>query len=218
MILDAYQPQPQLAAEGPLLTPLTFSASSEKSLRSVLSDFSEYLRLNPKTSLPDLAYSLQTRRSTLAHRVAITALQVEDARFQIEAIASGEIESTMGTRQLAKASPKILGVFTGQGSQWPRMGAKLLQVSPYVAKRLSELDQALSELPVDNCPTWTLRDMIVADPESSRMAEAAISQPLCTAIQIVLVDLLRLAGVTLHAVVGHSSGLSTVRSLDFAGY
>ncbi|KAF2175886.1 polyketide synthase PksB [Zopfia rhizophila CBS 207.26] len=206
VILDAYEPRPRPTAEGPLLTPLTFSASSETSLRSMLSDYSEYLRSTQQRSLHDLAYSLQTRRSTLAYRVAITASLVEDACSQIDAIASGEIDSSVGTRQLAKVSPKILGVFTGQGSQWPRMGARLLQVSPYVAKRLSELDRALSESPAGERPTWTLREMILADAGSSRMAEAAISQPLCTAIQIVLVDLIRLAGVTLHAVVGHSSG------------
>ncbi|KLU90395.1 hypothetical protein MAPG_10249 [Magnaporthiopsis poae ATCC 64411] len=38
------------------------------------------------------------------------------------------------------------------------------------------------------------------------MGEAAISQPLCTALQIVLVDMLGFAGIKLYSVVGHSSG------------
>jgi acyl transferase domain-containing protein len=41
---------------------------------------------------------------------------------------------------------------------------------------------------------------------SSDIMGAALSQPLCTAIQIVQVDLIRAAGVELTAVVGHSSG------------
>jgi hybrid polyketide synthase/nonribosomal peptide synthetase ACE1 len=179
----------------------------------MLLDYSGYLRSSQQISLHDVAYSLQSRRSTLAHRVAITASDVKDACYQIDAIASGETDSTLGTRQLSKTSPKILGVFTGQGSQWPRMGAKLLEVSPFVDNRLSELDRVISELPAGERPTWTLREMILADAGSSRIGEAAVSQPLCTAIQIVLVDLLRLAGVTLHAVVGHSSGSSTALHL-----
>lgn len=37
-------------------------------------------------------------------------------------------------------------------------------------------------------------------------SEALISQPLCTAVQIVLVDMLNLAGIKFNSVVGHSSG------------
>ncbi|EFR01671.1 lovastatin nonaketide synthase [Nannizzia gypsea CBS 118893] len=205
-ILEAYEPKPTLAVEGPLFTPLTFSASSEVSLRSLLSSYDKYLRSNQQESLHDLAYSLQSRRSTLPYRVAIAALTTEDARSQIDAIVSGEKESSMGVRHSSKTSPKILGVFTGQGAQWPRMGARLLEGSSYVARRFAELDQALSELPPDVRPAWTLQEMVLADINSSRVSEAEISQPLCTAVQIVLVDLLRLAGITLHAVVGHSSG------------
>lgn len=47
---------------------------------------------------------------------------------------------------------------------------------------------------------------ILADTTSSRIGEAVISQPLCTAVQIVLINLLRSAGVRFKAVVGHSSG------------
>ncbi|KAI0856844.1 hypothetical protein F4860DRAFT_528733 [Xylaria cubensis] len=105
-----------------------------------------------------------------------------------------------------RRSYKILGVITGQGSQWARMGAELLEKSPFVARRLAELDQALAQLPPTDRPSWTLREMILADAKSSRMTEAAISQPLCTAVQVVLVDLLQLNGISVHAAVGHSSG------------
>ena len=172
----------------------------------MLSSYSAYLKATEKKSLHDIAYTLQSRRSTLAYRAAITASTKEDAWTQIDAIESGEQDSTAGVRQLTKASPKVLGVFTGQGAQWPRMGAKLLEESPFAAQRLAELDQALAELPVGDRPSWTLREMILADAESSRMAEAAISQPICTAVQVVLVDLLHAAGVKLNAIIGHSSG------------
>ncbi|KAG5806456.1 hypothetical protein H9Q71_008972 [Fusarium xylarioides] len=205
-IIEAYEPRTADSVPGPLFSPLTFSASSEPSLRSLLSSYSEYLKSNPDLSLKDLAYTLQTRRSTLAYRVAITASSTEDTYAQLDAIENGEQASTVGVRQVSKASPKIMGVFTGQGAQWPRMGAKLIEESAFASKRLSELDEALSSLPKDDRPSWTLREMILADSKSSRIAEAAISQPLCTAVQVVLVDLLRQAGVELSGVVGHSSG------------
>ncbi|KAF5987967.1 putative polyketide synthase [Fusarium bulbicola] len=205
-IIESYEPGTTNSTPGLLFSPLTFSASSESSLRSLLSSYSDYLKSNPELPLKDLAYTLQTRRSTLAYRVAITASDVEDVYTQLDAIENGEQSSTIGVRQVTKASPKIMGIFTGQGAQWPRMGARLIEESAFASQRLSELDEALSSLPKDDRPSWTLREMILADSKASRIAEAAISQPLCTAVQVVLVDLLRQAGVELSGVVGHSSG------------
>lgn len=42
--------------------------------------------------------------------------------------------------------------------------------------------------------------------DGDRIGEPELSQPLCTAIQIALVELLRSFGISPIAVVGHSSG------------
>ncbi|KAK2763665.1 hybrid nrps pks [Colletotrichum kahawae] len=49
-------------------------------------------------------------------------------------------------------------------------------------------------------------DELLADATRSRVHLAAFSQPLCTAVQVVLVDILRASGVDFSAVIGHSSG------------
>ncbi|KAI0019847.1 hypothetical protein F4780DRAFT_745161 [Xylariomycetidae sp. FL0641] len=69
---------------------------------------------------------------------------------------------------------------------------------------IRRLDTILHECP--DPPSWTLEEQILAEQRVSRMHEAAISQPTCTAVQIGLVDLLRTVRVELHAVIGHSSG------------
>ena len=51
-----------------------------------------------------------------------------------------------------------------------------------------------------------LIDELLQPQESSRLREAELSQPLCTAVQIALVNLLRTWNVSPAAVVGHSSG------------
>ncbi|TWU75743.1 putative nrps-t1pks biosynthetic cluster [Metarhizium rileyi] len=205
-IIESYEPPSTTPSQASTpLTPLTFSASSESSLRSILSQYAEYIRSGHTHTLHELSYCLQTRRSTLPFRVAFSARSLDDAAQHLDSLLSEERESTIGIRQVTRKSHKIMGVFTGQGAQWARMGAKLVEASPYVAERLSQLDEALrAEFIV--APSWTLRGMILADTETSRVKEAEISQPLCTAIQIVLVDLLRFAGIELKAVVGHSSG------------
>ncbi|KFX86370.1 hypothetical protein O988_09621, partial [Pseudogymnoascus sp. VKM F-3808] len=55
-------------------------------------------------------------------------------------------------------------------------------------------------------PTWALKEELMAEESQSRLAEAALSQPLCTAVQIAMVDLAIAAGIKFSAVVGHSSG------------
>lgn len=117
--------------------------------------------------------------------------------------------TTIGIRASPKpatAAPRILGVFTGQGAQWAAMGAELIRSSEFVRGRLQDLEESLANLPPSDCPEWRLQDEVLANSDVSRIAEAALSQPLCTAIQVILVDLLQTAGITFSAVVGHSSG------------
>jgi len=119
-------------------------------------------------------------------------------------ISAPDWDSTAVTR--AGGQARILGIFTGQGAQWPGMGKELIESAGFVQERLESLDRALTALPPADRPTWSLRAELVADKSNSRLHTAALSQPLCTALQIILIDLLRAAGVTFSAVVGHSSG------------
>jgi hybrid polyketide synthase/nonribosomal peptide synthetase ACE1 len=86
------------------------------------------------------------------------------------------------------------------------MGADLIASSAVARDTINRLDKRLSQLPASDVPQWTLLEMLESDAESSRIGEAEISQPICTAIQILQVDILRAAGVKFSAIVGHSSG------------
>lgn len=110
----------------------------------------------------------------------------------------------MGTRVNPKSPREILGVFTGQGAQWATMGRELVLASHFAEAAIDDLERSLADLP--DGPEWSLKAEILASKEESRVAEGVISQPLCTAIQIMLIELLREAGIRFSAVVGHSSG------------
>ncbi|KAH9887118.1 hypothetical protein F4778DRAFT_786418 [Xylariomycetidae sp. FL2044] len=209
-IIESYEPESvQRPSSGPSFSPVTVSAASEKSLRELLALYSSYIKANPKVSLRDFAYTLQERRSTLAYRIAIPASTTEEVVQRIDTIlrdGDGAEASALRTRHFPVASPRLLGVFTGQGAQWPRMGARLVELSPFAARRLEEFDAVLASLPAEHRPGWTMGKELLANASSSRVHEATISQPLCTAVQVLIVDLLNAAGIKLHAVVGHSSG------------
>lgn len=208
-IIEGYElpPTQQYMAKAKSFTPLTISASTPSALRSMLSDLQGYLANNEGANIRDISHTLQDRRSTFAFRKTIASSTPADAINRIESVlASPPGEDGLNLRYSDIAKPRILGVFTGQGAQWPRMGARLIEESPFAARRLKELDQALSTLPEDDRPSWKLTDELLAEASASRLSQAAISQPLCTAVQIVLVDLMKAADIQLGAVVGHSSG------------
>ncbi|KAK7981308.1 hypothetical protein PG988_003546 [Apiospora saccharicola] len=216
-ILEEYRPSTStpaaleaLEASEPLsspFTPFVFSAVSEASLVAQLQAYSEYLGATPDVNPVDLAWTLQARRSQLPFKVAFSAATIDELRTKIDAKLAPLKQNpgvAVGTRANIKGEAHVLGVFTGQGAQWPSMGAELIRTFPWVRRRVEQLEASLNTLP--DRPEWSLVEEMVKGDDTSRIAEAALSQPLCTAIQVVLVDLLKAAGVTFSAVVGHSSG------------
>lgn len=55
-------------------------------------------------------------------------------------------------------------------------------------------------------PLTSFIEILLAPAETSKIGEVSFSQPICTAIQIAIIDLLREWGVKPEATIGHSSG------------
>lgn len=198
---ESAEPEP---ASPETMIPLVFSAESLKSLIALLESTLLFLDKNPRVHLPSLAYTLSTRRSALSLRLPIYAASADQLRQKSQEKLGSDSNTSHSVAALS-TPPSILGIFTGQGAQWAAMGAKLFSANPLARDTLDRLDASLAALPLYHRPNWTLAEVLSPDSKYS-VAEAAISQPICTAVQIVLVDLLRTAGVKLKAVVGHSSG------------
>ncbi|KAJ6159879.1 hypothetical protein N7497_004416 [Penicillium chrysogenum] len=210
-ILESYEDMRGVHAEpgeqtSTVTTPFVFSAQSERTLVSILQNFSEYLKSGTDVDLRSLASTLQYKRSIFSVRTAITALSTDDLLSKLS-IKLSTTENPVGVKPSLKRDGRILGVFTGQGAQWAGMGQELLRASPRAREIVQSLDNSLATLPRENDrPSWTVEEELVKSPENSRIGEPAISQPLCTAVQILLVDMLQSAGIRFHTVVGHSSG------------
>ena len=98
----------------------------------------------------------------------------------------------------------IVMVFSGQGAQWPRMGLELIERHATFRSTTRALDARLKLL--TEAPPWTIQESIRADAIGSHISDPCRSQPICTAIQIALVDLFRQWGIVTQTVIGHSSG------------
>ncbi|PLB48173.1 hypothetical protein P170DRAFT_410869 [Aspergillus steynii IBT 23096] len=212
-ILEAYNPTSPNDSQNPQgwdgAIPFVFSAPSEKALGNVLAAYVEYLDGQESTAdLTDLAWTLFRRRSTFSHRVALWATSVQDLqnRLREEISRRGSNQASTVISKPRTDRPKVLGVFTGQGAQWAQMGLDLIQRSPDAAVWLATLQTALDELPEEYRPKYSILDELCAAAENSRLHLAEVSQPLCTAVQVVLAKFLRSLDIELDAVVGHSSG------------
>lgn len=219
-ILESWDPDcnnTNISADRLSLLPFNFSASSNTSLLSSLAAYSAYLNTNHELNLRDLSYTLNCRRSTLPFRISITAANMENLIDKLQSFSNTPPQTLSPSIQSSlSGKPKILGIFTGQGAQWAGMGADLLTSYPFAKKCIDDLDNALQSLSEQDRPNWSLYSEILKDTTSSRIGEALFSQSLCTAIQILLVDLVHAAGIQFNTVVGHSSG--EIAAAYAAGY
>ncbi|CAA9966684.1 Beta-ketoacyl synthase [Pyrenophora teres f. maculata] len=176
---------------------LLFSANSGPSLRHMCSDYQALLELDtPTHAVADIAYTLANGRDHLHHRsYAVAGIT---ARFQQPASLATPPPAAKGS----PLSPSLVLVFTGQGAAWPQMGRDLVRSNPVFARSIDLLDAHLKCFEAN----WSLKDELLKPARTSRVYEAEFSQPLCTALQIGLVDALASMGVRPQAVVGHSSG------------
>jgi acyl transferase domain-containing protein len=188
--------------------PLVLSAPSQKSLAATVKKYRDYLNHNPAVAPEELAWHTYARRTSFSFRLSVSSLSVSGLVDKLSSlVAKTENASTtaIGTRARPRyEEPKILGIFTGQGAQWATMSRGLMLSSQVYAETIRSLDEILRTCP--DPPSWSLEQEIMADERLSRVQKASVSQPLCTAVQLALVELLRHLGISFHTVIGHSSG------------
>ncbi|KAI5927620.1 hypothetical protein F4810DRAFT_648575 [Camillea tinctor] len=173
---------------------LVFSANHPQSLKKMIESYQTYLEKNPD-SLADVAYTLANRREHLPHRSFV--------------VSTPELPGSAAAPTAppkAGQKPNLVMVFTGQGAQWPQMGRELVRTNTVFKETIQALDKHLKATLGENAPSWSIEKELSKPARTSKVNEAEFSQPLCTAIQIALVDALAAVGIEPTAVVGHSSG------------
>jgi acyl transferase domain-containing protein/SAM-dependent methyltransferase len=169
---------------------LLITANTSESLQAQIRNLRDYGLTNPAI-IDDICYTMACRREHLSHR-AFAVVQ------------GTSIDSKDGI-SLTGASPlRLAMIFTGQGAQWPRMGVELLHSDAAFASSIRAMDLELRGLP--SPPSWSIEDELKKSADSSTLDQAALSQPLCTAIQVALVDTLAELAIRPNSVLGHSSG------------
>ena len=189
------RPAPRRAAQRKRPFLLPFSAHDKATLQR---NIDAHGHVVDKYDLLDLSHTLSNRRSVLQSK----AFTVASHSTLNDAFSNVATSFTFGEKK--GKTPTVGFVFTGQGAQWPRMGAELMEYSSHFLWSIRALDRALEEL--SDGPEWSIEDVLLEEAKTSRVDEAEFSQPLCTAIQVALVQLLAHWGIRPKVTVGHSSG------------
>ncbi len=167
-------------------TTLDTKLETEKSLDTTTSTNWSYFTAN-------LAYTLGSRRSALDHRTFVVSQSASDL--------SAQLQRPLPTLRRTAKSNNVFFIFTGQGAQWATMGKELIDHRAF--KQSLEVSQ--TTLDVLGCK-WRILTELCKNKDTSNIDSPDFSQPICTALQIALVDLLKTWGIQPKAVVGHSSG------------
>jgi acyl transferase domain-containing protein len=185
------QPVDSYSARGAQI--LLHSANTVASLDRLAKSHAQFAQESPE-KVSDMAYTLAFRREALPHR---SFTIVKDGAVST---ASTPVKSN------TSSTPGVVMIFTGQGAQWPLMGRELLRGNTVFGASIRALDDYLKAVQGEDAPDYSIQEELLKAGKKSRVGMATLSQPLCTAVQLALVDTLTSLGVVPTAVVGHSSG------------
>ena len=160
-----------------------------------LADFIDKQELDD-AQLVDLARSL-ARRNHGRTRAVVTATNAADAVKRLRQVAEGKTSVGIAAADAPSTAGPVF-VYSGFGSQHRKMAKDLVEVSPFFARRLEELDET-----VKFEAGWSVLDIVHDD---SQTYDTETAQVAITAIQIALTDLLAHFGVRPAAVQGMSMG------------
>src|SRR5262249_7665516 len=173
---------------------LTLSARTETALQKLVERYQVHLK-EQSAQLADIAYTANGGRSHFTHRLAVIAKDATDLAKQLESKAyqQGVVSQT---------KPKIVFLFTGQGSQYVGMGRALYETHPVFREALArcaaglatELDKPLLDILFDENDDEQLID------------QTRYTQPALFALEYALAKLWESFGIVPDYVLGHSVG------------
>ncbi|MGB8690433.1 MAG: type I polyketide synthase, partial [Microcoleus sp.] len=183
---------------------LTLSAKTENALKDLVSCYHNHLETYPEQKLQDICFTANTGRSHFQHRLAVLATTTAEIREKLASFQRETQAAGLFSGQFLNSSkpPKIACLFTGQGSQYQRMGWELYQTQPRFREVLQECDRLLQpylEIPLLKALYSHLENPDLLD-------QTAYTQPALFALEYALFELWKSWGIEPDVVMGHSVG------------
>lgn len=179
---------------------MTLSARSEAALDAATRRIGDAIAARPDLSAADAAFTLQQGRHHYAFRRTIQGRSLDELA---RAIATGSPDHVRIGRAGERA-PQVVFMFSGQGAQYPGMGADLYANEPVFRQAIDECADALAGVRDED-----LRDVMLratGDAAADRLRRTLWAQPALFAIDYAIARLWIARGVEPAAMIGHSLG------------
>ncbi|KAF7919153.1 uncharacterized protein EAE98_009473 [Botrytis deweyae] len=152
----------------------------------------QYLKMNPDTTIADLAYTTTARREHELYRVAFVCEYISELTKQLDSSTEPELPPKSGS--------SLIFVFTGQSVQYTGMGRILYETSPRFKQTLDTY-QSL-------CDSQDLASFIdiIRGTQDVKNATAAQLQLAIVALEVALAHYWESLGLKPRLVIGHSLG------------
>ncbi|WP_439945516.1 beta-ketoacyl synthase N-terminal-like domain-containing protein [Streptomyces sp. BBFR109] len=194
----ATRPKPPRPADRPAV--LLLDAPTEDRLRDQARELADWLAGPAARAVrpADLGRTLAGRTGRGRRRLAVVARERAGITRALRRFAAGEADEHLVTGSGAVSGPGAVWVFSGYGSQWPRMARGLLTAEPTFAAEVDALDGLLQA-----AAGVSLRDALLADtlPDTTDVV-----MPVLFGVQVALARLWSSYGLRPAAVIGHSLG------------
>jgi polyketide synthase 5 len=184
---------PEAAKTAALLFPLSSTSADE--LRRTAGRLADWVQAHEDIALPDLAYTLARRRAHRPVRAGIIASTLPELTEALREVADGDTPYQAAVGQDDRGA---VWVFSGQGSQWPAMGAQLLATEPVFAATVAAAEPLIARE-----SGFSVTEAITA-PEVVTGQDRI--QPTLFTMQVALAATLKAYGARPGAVIGHSLG------------
>lgn len=184
--------------------PILLSARDAATVAARASALSLQMKADPSIQLGDVCQTLIVGRTPMGCRIALTAATREEAIAALD-------EAALTTPMLALSRPRLVFMFTGQGSQYPGMARALYGANAAFRDAIDEVLGAM--LGPDHLATelrqlllWEDGHGLSAEDARARLAQTKLAQPALFAVEYALSRSLAAHGVHPDAVIGHSVG------------
>ena len=174
------------------------SATSAEQLRVTADRLADWVSEHGEDiPLADLGYTLARRRAHRPVRTAVTASGVAGLVDALREVSGSDVPIEPAVGQDDRGP---VWVFSGQGSQWPRMGAELLAGEPVFAATIAAIEPIIA--------AESGFSVTEAIPAAQTVTGIDRVQPTIFAMQVALAETMKSYGVRPGAVIGHSLGES----------
>jgi len=190
-----------LADQIPEHAPLILSARSEQALKDLVGTYRSILDEADEETADQITLSAAHARDLLSDRLVVTGADKAEKLAAMDAFLAEEKNADAIAGAALRPDQKIAFVFSGNGSQWAGMGQDAYQKDLAFQEAFENVDKRFMGV-----GGWSLLTTLFSEDLENEIERTEIAQPLLFAIQVALVEALKVRGITPGAVAGHSVG------------